>query len=564
MVRIYFILLISFFPLLAVAQKTIPLTSPAMDKRFFDSNNIPTVKGKLLNYSPTAFRNIRLDYKITVPIEGNQIARNAKIQADGSFELLLKHAFPYQQIHLELGTYYVGEIIANDSLFIELDMEILALDPVRYIGKGVQFGGKDAGINVYTNRFNNYQNSKKGSFYKARQEVVMNNNLDLTQQRTQFEAAYQIWDELMANYIEAYPSEYEWAIQNERDSDYYAWLFTMYWQKEMPTDLLEKALTHQPLLVSQTGMNYYKYLCRLMKLVTPVENFELTQNVLYDRVVGEESLNDLKAFLEQYELKIKQKAYDDRVYQRGVRQFVNTNQEEFKQARLDVFARNLMTLDTRLADVLKLFGAPYNKWKKKKYYTKFLPLTATGWVSTFMIEKVGIIEEYTASFERTLTAAATITSNTSLGSLVLNDPSYGAALYVGQETQAKKFVATLQNAFPNKALILDIWATWCRPCIVDMERSAAKKAAMKDLPVEVIYIAISDGSSQQKWEQTVNKLKVSGNHIYIGKELADSLLKDFNLFGYPSFIFVDRNGNWDTNFMRSISNIDLDKLKSKL
>jgi len=181
-----------------------------------------------------------------------------------------------------------------------------------------------------------------------------------------------------------------------------------------------------------------------------------------------------------------------------------------------------------------------------------------------MIEKVGVIEEYTASFDRTLTEPTSITTNTSLGNLVKNDASYGAALYLGQETQAKNFVATLQNAFPNKALILDIWATWCRPCIVEMERSPAKKAALKDLPVEIIYIAISDGSSQAKWEQTINQLKVSGNHIYIEKALADSLLKDFNLFGYPSFIFIDSSGNWDTNFTRSISNIDLGKLKARL
>ena len=549
---------------MAVAQEKIPLTNPAMDTLFFNTSNIPMVKGQLLNYNTSSYRNLSINYKIILPIEGNQIAKVAHIQLDGSFELELKHTFPYQQIQLEVGHYYVGEILANDSLFIELDMAILTQDPVRFLGKGVQFGGIDAGINVYTNRFNNYRNSQKGSFYKARQAVVMNNELDLVQQRTQFEEAYKIWDELMMAYITEYPSEHAWVIQNERDSDYYAWLFTMFWQKEMPDDLLAKALAHQPLLVSNHGMNYYKYLCRLMKLVTPAENFELTQLVLHDRVVGDENIKDLQKFLTQYELKIQQKEYDDLVYQRGVRQFVNTNQEELKQARLDVFARNLMTLDTRLADILKLFGAPYNKWKKKKYYTKFLPLTATNWVSTFMIEKVGIIEEYTASFERTLTEAATITTNTSLGNLVKNDTSYGAALYLGQEIAAKNFVATLQNAFPNKALILDIWATWCRPCIVDMERSPSKKAAMKDLPVEVIYIAISDGSSQQKWEQTVDKLKVSGNHIYIGEALAASLLKDFNLFGYPSFIFIDKNGNWDTNFMRSISNIDLNKLKSKL
>jgi len=112
--------------------------------------------------------------------------------------------------------------------------------------------------------------------------------------------------------------------------------------------------------------------------------------------------------------------------------------------------------------------------------------------------------------------------------------------------------------------IINFWATWCKPCIVDMERSKAKKALLKQLPVEIIYLAISDGSSPQKWEQTINKLQVSGQHIYIEKDLTAALLKQFNLFGYPSYIFIDRNGNWDTNFVRSISNIDLDKIGAKL
>jgi len=141
---------------------------------------------------------------------------------------------------------------------------------------------------------------------------------------------------------------------------------------------------------------------------------------------------------------------------------------------------------------------------------------------------------------------------------------FEAALYLGQGTDAATFVATLQNAFPGKALILDVWATWCKPCIIDMEKSKAKKELLKELPLEIIYLAISDGSSQQKWEQTIANLAVSGQHIYIKKDLTTALLKQFNLFGYPSYIFIDKDGNWDTNFVRSIAKIDLDKIRAKL
>ena len=560
MKKLTYSLLFLLFPLLAFTQANISLIAPAMDSLFNKKDSLPIVQGQLLNYTPSA---LTLTYQLVAPVEGNQTSKKITINPDGTFELKLPHPFPYQQIHLKLGTLYAGELLLHQGLTLELDMAYLQARSIQFLGKGVQFGGPDAAINVYFNRFQTFQNSTKGRFYKAKQDLIMNSQLSLDQQLLQYEEVYKIWDNLLADYLQQYPSKYAWILQNERDSDYYAWLFTLFWQEKMPEELLQKALQHQPLLVSTIGMTYYKYLVRLMKLVPPEQNYILTKGVLETRVTGEENVQAMNRFLTQYQLRLQGKNYDAAIFQNGVTRFLNTNQETLKAARLDIFANNLEQLDTRLADVLKLFGAPINQWKRKVYYKKFLPLTATNWVSSLMLEELEVSQNYTASFQTTLPAATTLTTNNSLGIPVTTFP-FDAALYLGQGQDAATFVATLQNAFPDKALILDVWATWCKPCIVDMERSKAKKALLKQLPVEIIYLAISDGSSPQKWEQTINQLQVSGQHIYIEKALTAALLKQFNLFGYPSYIFIDKNGNWDTNFVRSISNIDLDKIGAKL
>lgn len=560
MKKLTYSLLFLLFPLLAFAQAKISLIAPTMDSLFYQKDSLPYVQGRLLNYTPSA---LALTYQLVVPVEGNQISKKVIVNPDGTFELKIPHAFPYQQIHLKLGTLYSGELILHQGLTLELDLAYLKARAIQFLGKGVQFGGPDAAINVYFNRFQTFQQSTKGKFYKAKQDLIMNSELALDQQLLQYDEVYKIWDHLLADYLNQYPSEYAWILQNERDSDYYAWLFTLFWQEKIPDHLLQKALLHQPLLVSTIGMTYYKYLCRLMKLMPPEQNYALTKSVLEERVTGTENLKELNRFLAQYQSRLQGQNYDTAIFQRGVTRFLNTNQEALKAARLDVFASNLGQLDARLADVLKLFGAPINQWKRKVYYKKFLPLTATNWVSSLMLEEIDVSENYTASFQTTLPAAATLTTNNTLG-IPINTLPFDAALYLGQGKDAATFVASLQNAFPNKALILDVWATWCKPCIVDMEKSKAKKALLKKLPVEIIYLAISDGSSQQKWEQTINKLSVSGQHIYIEKDLTTALLKQFNLFGYPSYIFIDKDGNWDTNFVRSISNIDLDKIGAKL
>ena len=557
----YFILFL-LLPVLAFSQEKVSLIAPAMDSLFYQKDSLPSVQGKLLNYVPNTL-NHSLTYQLVVPIEGDQINQTAKINTDGTFELTLPHAFPYQQIHLKLGTLYSGELIIYKGITIELDLVYLQARPVRFLGKGVQFAGPDAGINVYFNRFNTFQNSTKGQFYKAKQDLIMNSQLDIPQQLIQYQEIYKIWDKLLADYLQQYPSEHAWILKNERDSDYYAWLFTLFWQEKMPDHLFQAALQHQPLLVSTIGMTYYKYLCRLMKLVPPEQNYAVTKNVLTKRVTGVQNLKELDQFLAQYQLKLQGKNYHTPIFQRGVTRFLNTNQEVLKAARLDIFAINLSSLTPRLADVLKLFGAPNNQWKRKSYYKKFLPQTATNWVSSFMVTEIDVTETYTASFQTTLPAAITLTTSNSLGIRVKKLP-FDASLYLGQGKDAATFVAALQNAFPNKAIILDVWATWCKPCILDIKKSKAKKKLLKELPLEIIYLAIADGSSQQKWEQTITKLSVSGQHIYIEKDLTAALLKRFNLFGYPSYIFIDKEGNWDTNFVRSIRNIDLDELATKL
>ena len=558
----YFVLFL-FFPFLAFSQEKVSLIAPAMDRLFYQKDSLPRVQGKLLNYDQNTFNRLSLTYQLVVPIEGDQISETAPIKADGTFELILSSPFPYQQIHVKLGTLYSGTLIVHQGVTIELDLAYLQARPVRFLGKGVQFAGPDAAINVYFNRFNTFQNPTKGQFYKAKQDLIMNSQLTLDQQLIQYQAVYKIWDQLLADYLQEYPSEHDWILKNERDSDYYAWLFTLFWQEKMPDHLLKEALQHQPLLVSTIGMTYYKYLCRLMKLVPAEQNYALTKAVLMDRVTGVQNLKELDQFLTQYQLRLQGKNYDRAIFQRGVTRFLNTNQEALKAARLDIFAINLSSLSPRLADVLKLFGAPSNQWKRKSYYKKFLPQTATNWVSSFMVGEIDVTETYTASFQTTLPAASTLTTSNSLGIPVKTLP-FDAALYLAQGNNAATFVAAIQNAFPNKAIILDVWATWCKPCIIDMEKSKAKKKLLKELPLEIIYLAISDGSSQQKWEQMINKLSVSGQHIYIEKELTTALLKQFNLFGYPSYIFIDKEGNWDTNFVRSINNIDLDKLATKL
>ncbi|MEM1119989.1 MAG: TlpA disulfide reductase family protein, partial [Bacteroidota bacterium] len=165
--------------------------------------------------------------------------------------------------------------------------------------------------------------------------------------------------------------------------------------------------------------------------------------------------------------------------------------------------------------------------------------------------------------ERNLIQSESLSEQTTLGNKILSYP-FGAALYRPITNAVDTLLASLQNIFPDKALILDIWATWCGPCINDMKSSKNTKKELGDLPIEVIYLCAEDGSSEKQWKRTVAGLEITGTHIFLNKKLAKSVMKYFGVTAYPSHIYVNKDGAWDANFIHSIANLNVHLLKKRL
>ena len=94
--------------------------------------------------------------------------------------------------------------------------------------------------------------------------------------------------------------------------------------------------------------------------------------------------------------------------------------------------------------------------------------------------------------------------------------------------------------FRGKYVLIDLWATWCKPCIEEMPYLKEIENTLNDENIE--FIAISIDKDKVKWQQYLSKNKMSGIQLIADKAEESSVMKDYKLLNLPNYIFIDDKG----------------------
>jgi len=93
--------------------------------------------------------------------------------------------------------------------------------------------------------------------------------------------------------------------------------------------------------------------------------------------------------------------------------------------------------------------------------------------------------------------------------------------------------------FRGKLVYIDIWATWCVPCIKEIPYLHELQTELKDK--NIVFVSICQRDDRERWKAAVISKKLKGVQLFAG-DADNKFFTDYLVTGIPRFILIDENG----------------------
>lgn len=129
--------------------------------------------------------------------------------------------------------------------------------------------------------------------------------------------------------------------------------------------------------------------------------------------------------------------------------------------------------------------------------------------------------------------------------------------YYKQRAAAKKMEGTVSPSFDyenhkggktkledlkGKYVYIDVWATWCGPCIAEIPHLKKVEEKYHGKNIEFVSISVDTEKDYEKWKKMVVSKELGGIQLFADKNWTSDFIKAYGINAIPRFILIGPDG----------------------
>ena len=95
--------------------------------------------------------------------------------------------------------------------------------------------------------------------------------------------------------------------------------------------------------------------------------------------------------------------------------------------------------------------------------------------------------------------------------------------------------------FKGKLVYVDVWATWCGPCVREIPHLINLEKDYHDM--DIVFLSVSVDDNKEAWEKMLDDYNMGGVQIIGDKGWQTGIMQSYAINGIPRFMLFNKEGN---------------------
>lgn len=111
---------------------------------------------------------------------------------------------------------------------------------------------------------------------------------------------------------------------------------------------------------------------------------------------------------------------------------------------------------------------------------------------------------------------------------------------IGEELITNKHFSLSKKR--GQYVLLDFWGSWCKPCINLLPELVNIHSKYKNKGLQVVSVAFDNKKDIDKLKKLIDEHELTWEHLFVEREAAHGITKDYHVQIYPTTILIDPKG----------------------